>query len=255
MSALDIAPSQTRPGSTDAQTSGMAASASAPERAEGTHGAIDHSEPPVGRRERRKLEMRAKILDAARTLFTERGFQATTVDEIARLADVAPATFFNHFQSKSALLELMTGEVVEYLHALTTQHLEGPGLPTEKLRGFTASVTESIRASRGVARDVLLEFVRKDATPSGPHPYLHRITDPFVALVAEGQALGEMRDDYEPEFLAQMAVGMLNSAITNWLADPAYPVEEGLVAATEFILNTFRAEASQPSEIDSNTDS
>ena len=196
---------------------------------------------PLGRRERRKLEVRERIFSAARDLFAKQGFQATTVDEIANLADVAPATFFNHFQSKQALLGLMTGEIFEYLHALTTQHLEGEGSSSEKLRNFIGSAAEGIAASRGVARDVLLEFMRSDATPDGPHPYLQRIVDPFVALIEEGQRSGEMRTDYPASFLAQMAVGMLNSAITNWLANPDYPVETGLVEVTEFTLKTLGA--------------
>ena len=36
------------------------------------------------------------------------GFEATTVEQIAAAADIAPATFFNHFQSKNALLGEMT---------------------------------------------------------------------------------------------------------------------------------------------------
>ena len=197
---------------------------------------------PLGRRERRKLEVRERIFSAARDLFAKQGFQATTVDEIANLADVAPATFFNHFQSKQALLGLMTGEVFEYLHVLTTQHLEGDGSSSDKLRDFIGSAAEGIAAGRGVARDVLLEFMRSDATPDGPHPYLQRLIDPFVALVEEGQRSGEMRTDYPASFLAQMAVGMLNSAITNWLTNPDYPVETGLVEATEFTLKTLAAE-------------
>ena len=196
---------------------------------------------PLGRRERRKLEVRERIFSAARDLFAKQGFQATTVDEIANLADVAPATFFNHFKSKQALLGLMTGEIFEYLHVLTTQHLEGEGASSEKLRSFIGSAAEGIAASRGVARDVLLEFMRSDATPDGPHPYLQRLIDPFVALVEEGQRSGEMRTDYPASFLAQMAVGMLNSAITNWLTNPDYPVETGLVEVTEFTLKTLGA--------------
>ena len=194
---------------------------------------------PLGRRERRKLEVRTRIYSVARELFTKQGFNATTVDEIARLADVAPATFFNHFQSKQALLGLMTGEVFEYLHAMTSEHLEREGSAGEKLRAFVSSATESIAASRGVARDVLLEFMRSDATPNGPHPYLERLIEPFVTLIAEGQAAGEFRSDYDAAFLAQMAVGMMNSAITNWLADPEYPVETGLIEAAEFALKTL----------------
>ena len=196
--------------------------------------------PPVGRRERRKLEVRTRIYTVARDLFAKQGFEATTVDEIARVADVAPATFFNHFQSKQALLGLMTGEIFEYLHSMTTEHLEGEGSSSEKLRAFISSASEGIAAGRGVARDVLLEFMRSDATPNGPHPYLERLFEPFVSLIEEGQREGEMRSDYDAAFLAQMSVGMLNSAITNWLANPDYPVEAGLIDAAEFALNTLR---------------
>ena len=198
----------------------------------------------LGRRERRKLEVRARILAAARELFAKHGFEATTVDEIARAADVAPATFFNHFQSKQALLSLMAGEVFETLHAMTAQHLEGPGSSVKKLRRFIASTTDSIASSRGVARDVFLEFLKSDATPDEPHPYLDRLVGPFVDLVAEGQKRGEFRTDHSAAFLGQMAVGMMNSAITSWLADPDYPVEAGLADAAEFAIQTLSAKPS-----------
>ena len=195
---------------------------------------------PLGRRERRKREVRDRIYTAARDLFAKQGFDATTVDEIARIADVAPATFFNHFQSKQALLGLMTGEVFETLHAMTTQHLEGPGTSIEKLGAFVTAAADGISANRGIARDVLLEVLRSDATPDGPHPYLERLFEPFVNLIEEGQRAGEIRDDYDAAFLAQMAFGMMNSAITNWLANPDFPVERGLEDAAGFSLNTLR---------------
>lgn len=200
---------------------------------------IIHSPIPVGRRERRKLEVRNRIYSVARELFSKQGFEATTVDEIARVADVAPATFFNHFQSKQALLGLMTGEVFEYLHSMTSEHLEGSGSSRQKLRAFISSASEGIAASRGVARDVLLEFMRGDSTVTGPHPYLARLFEPFVVLLEEGQRQGEFRADYEAAFLVQMTVGMLNSAITNWLANSNYPVETGLLEALEFALTTL----------------
>jgi len=198
---------------------------------------------PIGRRERRKLEVRGRIYSAASELFSKQGFETTTVDEIAEMADVAPATFFNHFQSKQALLRLMTGEVVEHLHAMTVESLVGGGSSRERLRSFVARAAEDISANRGVARETLLEFMRLDATPEGPHPYLERLFEPFVNLLTEGQRAGEIRTDRDAVFLTQMAVGMLNSAITNWLTNPDYPVEEGLVDATEFALETLSPDA------------
>jgi AcrR family transcriptional regulator len=203
-------------------------------------------EIPLGRRERRKLEVRTRVYLAAQALFEEKGFEATTVDEIAAAADVAPATFFNHFQSKQALLGTMAGVVLDHLQGLTNRHLVGEGSSAKRLRAFVAAAADEIRASRGMARVVLLEFVRH-ANPDEPQPYLGRVHEPFVALIEEGQRQGELRRDYDSAFLAQMAVGMLNSAITRWLADSDYPVERGLVEATEFVLNVFHA-APEPTE-------
>jgi AcrR family transcriptional regulator len=195
---------------------------------------------PLGRRERRKLEVRTRVYAAARTLFSKQGFEATTVDEIAEMADVAPATFFNHFQSKQAILALMTGEVVEHLHAMITKSLVGHGSSLERIRRFITDAANDISASRGAARETLLEFMRLDATPNVPHPYLDRIFEPIVALIAEGQAAGEIRSDRDAAFLTQMTVGMINSAVTNWLSHPDYAVEEGLLEAMEFAIATLR---------------
>jgi len=199
----------------------------------------------LGRRERRKLEVRTRVVIAARALFEEKGFEATTVDEIAAAADVAPATFFNHFQSKQALLGVMAEVVLDYLEALTRAHLAGEGNSARRLRTFVTAAADEILASRGMARLVLLEFIRH-ANPDEPQPYLGRIHEPFVALIEEGQRDGEFRRDYDSAFLAQMAVGMLNSAITRWLADPDYPVERGLIEATEFVLNVFHTAPASP---------
>ena len=65
---------------------------------------MDTVEAPVGRREKRKQEIRARIEDAAYRLFKQQGVEETSIEQICVEADVARRTFYGHFANKHALL-------------------------------------------------------------------------------------------------------------------------------------------------------
>lgn len=58
----------------------------------------------IGRRERKKLETRDRILECAVSLFASRGYESTTIEDIGECADVARATVFNYFARKEDLV-------------------------------------------------------------------------------------------------------------------------------------------------------
>jgi len=82
----------------------MTAAARAVRRKKG----VERARPAPRRRE--PEQKRARLLEAARSLFAERGYAATTTAQLAREAGVAEGTVFHHFPSKRALLEAVAGE-------------------------------------------------------------------------------------------------------------------------------------------------
>ncbi|MFF4440614.1 TetR/AcrR family transcriptional regulator [Streptomyces sp. NPDC001621] len=62
------------------------------------------TEPPIGRRERKKAATRQAIADAALRLFLEHGYDSVGVRDVAEAADVSTTTVFKHFTGKEALV-------------------------------------------------------------------------------------------------------------------------------------------------------
>lgn len=194
----------------------------------------------TGRRERKKRARRERIYEAARQLFLEQGYAATTVEQIADAADVAQTTFFNHFQSKDAVLREMTGEISAHLEAMLQQELATSDTAERRIRRFATQALRALGATEGLAREVLLELLRKSSGPGTALPYLASVREPFTTIVREGQSAGDVRRDLEPTLLAELVIGLLNTALLGWLNDPGYPFEKRMSQFVDVIAELIR---------------
>src|SRR6187455_1262459 len=85
--------------------------------------------PARDRHARRREHTRAKLVEAATTVFARQGVDNTRINEITDEADVGFGSFYNHFDSKEAIVEAVLAETVaaqgEAIEAVTRQ-LEDP---------------------------------------------------------------------------------------------------------------------------------
>ena len=175
--------------------------------------------PPLDRslplRERKKLRTRRALADAALRLFTEKGFDATTLEELAEEAEVSRSTFFRFFPAKEAAgIEAEAELWTAYLAALAGRDLSGPVL-SELHQTLAAAATgldpgwdERFVATRRViaAEPALLRYVEH---------YRAGIKDQVVACLADKLELDP--EDLRLHVLAELATTAFSVAGRQWV--------------------------------------
>ena len=97
---------------------------------------------PNSRSEDREKVNSAKVLDAALTLFAQRGYHGTSLQDVAKLLRIRTPSLYNHMDSKQALLAVIIVETTEAVwsdYADAVEGIEGPGANTKKLRAAVAA--------------------------------------------------------------------------------------------------------------------
>jgi AcrR family transcriptional regulator len=97
----------------------------------------------MGRRERKKLATRRALIDAAVELFTEHGFEKTTVAQIAERADVSTRTYFLHFETKEDVLSGEGDARVELGLKAIAERVPGEGPDETFARAMRTMIDES----------------------------------------------------------------------------------------------------------------
>ena len=190
---------------------------------------------PIGRRERKKAETRQRILSAAARLFTSRGFEATTIDEIAEHADVSRGTFFNYYAEKSALMaELGNGMTETFLERLAAAR--GLDAPTvERLAALFAGSASRLMERRDLSRAVLLETVARRSNLDDRRSHTAMLHEGMELLLQDGVEAGDVRSDLPVSLLAEMVSGAYVEVLVSWLVADDYPLAERLQMAAEVL--------------------
>jgi AcrR family transcriptional regulator len=195
---------------------------------------VSDDNPPLTRRERRKREVRERIVESAMKRFVRQGFDATTVDQIAEDADVAQKTFFNYFPSKQDLLHELAQERIDEFCQILEEERERSASTQDKLGHCFLRLSELLEERRRLARDLIVEIM-KTSPPGSSGEDLSKLHGLFGAILRDGQAAGDVRKDHGVDFLAEMVLGGFNTVMNNWLNITDYPVKDRLAQTAEFL--------------------
>lgn len=174
--------------------------------------------PELSRRERKKEETRRRIFEAAIALFREKGFEATTVDEITEKADVGRGTFFNYFPKKESVLAFLSADRLAAAEEMAGALLAGARPAREKILDLYMLAAGAWEEDRELSRYVFGEWLRRVFAPTADVELGWRKL--MFALLAQGRESGELRADVSDERADALFTGIYMTTLFHWLFCP-----------------------------------
>jgi AcrR family transcriptional regulator len=176
-------------------------------------GVTEMSVTKTNLRTRKQQFMRNAIFDAAIKLFAAKGFDETTVAEVAEAAGVSRASFFRYFSGKD---DLLAQNVVQYGIALTEAIKACPPTftPLEVVRQTILSVAENTVSHPGT-RQVVELSERSASARQAQRSRLMEVEDSVAAALAK-RIKGSSPNGLSPHLLASLTLSVMNVAIVAW---------------------------------------
>ena len=164
-----------------------------------------------------KIKDRDQIVDAAALLFGEKGYEATSLDEVAAYLGTARSALYYHVSGKAELRSLIQIRRVQMLSAECRAIVDSAALASEKLAGLARTHLAHFERFYPESRSWTLLKASpeaQDGSTDAGNTEQHKVYACFRQVIADGIATGEFRAT-DPAIAALGVIGMCNY-VTNW---------------------------------------
>jgi TetR/AcrR family transcriptional regulator, cholesterol catabolism regulator len=202
---------------------------------------VSNPPAPLGRRERKKLETKERILECAVALFASRGYDSTTMEEIGESADVARATVFNYFARKEDIVSEVFRRRRAQLAGLINEAKETTSNTADRLRRALGGLARLYEDDPATGRAIVRAWLRAGG------PLWPEATDSaalLADLVRAGQVQGEISPDLDASCAGLVILDAYIGVVYRWVSqeDGRFALEENVMAALDLVLGGITRE-------------
>lgn len=172
--------------------------------------------------QKRSIETRTRIIEAAMNLFAKNGYDVTSVSEICEAAGVSKGAFYHHFHTKEVIFQQAMEEWLDSIDRQMATFRETDITVPQALEQMTQMMPQVYRAALG-GLPMFLEFLSHSYRDpevlqaiASPH---HRYREFFTAMIQDGIDEGSLRD-VDPELISRVIVALAVGLLMEGLVDP-----------------------------------
>jgi len=189
-----------------------------------------------------KEDTKTKIIDAAKKLFADKGYQQTTIAEIAGAVGLSEGSIYEHFKGKEDLLLTIPDIWVKEAIDEVESQLFGIEGAVNKLRKYLWWYLRYIENEPWTAKVVFLflktnpNFLETDVYPNVKTFYSY-----LTKIFEEGRETGEFREDLDPFVARAILLGTIEHMVIRWLLkEMKYPLFNDVEKIFRTLVDGFR---------------
>jgi len=168
-------------------------------------------------REEKKRQTRKAILEAAVHLFGSKGYDKTSIDQLARKAGVGKGTIYSYFRSKSEILLAFCDDELEYLHEEMERRIDDNTPFLDALVEIFMIEFRYVTRNKEFGRVFLREVIfPSDLVVERSREIDDRFIAIFIPLFEKAQQRGELRLDVELLFATGHFYALYIIAVSSW---------------------------------------
>lgn len=194
-----------------------------------------------------KKKKQRSIIRSAIKVFSHKGFDRSTVSDIAKEAGIGKGTFYEYFKSKDEVIHLTFDYFMKEL-VPDFQEIVHQSIPaSEKIMLMIKSISHITESKEqqdllGLMFDVWAEGIRSQPHRKSTELKMKRLykdyREPVVEVLKQGIRTGEFRSDIKTKVEASVLVGLIDGLMVQWILDrEKFPLQSALEAVVETILN------------------
>jgi len=188
-----------------------------------------------------KEHTRVRIINSAKRLFAEQGYQKTTIVDISKQAGLSEAALYEYFQGKEDLLLTIPDLWVSELLQDLDEQLFGIQGAINKLRKYLWWYLRRVEQAPLDAKIVYL-FLKTNANFLETEVYANvkKLYSYLIDIFEEGQKAGELKAELNPRIARDIFIGTMDHIITRWLLkDMSYSLFDNLDRTFDLIVSAF----------------
>ncbi len=193
-----------------------------------------------GVRAAKKKETRRAIMQAAVELFAEKGFEGTSIEDLARAAGVGKGTVYGYFQDKNEIFLAFCEEELDYTFGVLSEKTDPDASLIEQLMTLFMTQFHVVTENREFGRHLIREMAFPRAGDAHKSKDLDaRYLEAVGAILDRAQKRGELREGYDPFLATAHFYSLYLIALSGFYSGYVSTIEEVEASLRELIRQTI----------------